>query len=71
MMATSTAWASRSSIKRRLQALSAGESALFLFPTKALSHDQLGKLRTLAEPLGWLIGFFLMMVTQQVLSVKS
>ncbi|MEZ4631200.1 MAG: DEAD/DEAH box helicase [Deinococcales bacterium] len=53
VMATSTA-SGKSLIYQvpSLQALAAGESALFLFPTKALSHDQLGKLRALAEPLG-------------------
>ena len=34
-----------------LHALQAGGTALYLYPTKALSHDQLEKLRALAAPL--------------------
>ncbi len=35
-----------------LRALEGGGNALYLFPTKALAHDQLGKLRQMAEPFG-------------------
>jgi DEAD/DEAH box helicase domain-containing protein len=35
-----------------LEALDRGERALMLFPTKALAHDQLGKLRSLADRFG-------------------
>lgn len=35
-----------------LDALGSGGSSLFLFPTKALAHDQLGRLSSLAERLG-------------------
>lgn len=36
-----------------LQALQSQKTALYLFPTKALSHDQLEKLQRLAHPFGW------------------
>ena len=36
-----------------LTGLSQGQQALCLFPTKALAHDQVSKLRALAEPLGY------------------
>lgn len=35
-----------------LHALQQDETALYLFPTKALSHDQMDKLRAFAEPFG-------------------
>ncbi|MDZ7703405.1 MAG: DEAD/DEAH box helicase [Trueperaceae bacterium] len=35
-----------------LRTLSGGGSALYLFPTKALAHDQLGKLHAMAAPFG-------------------
>ncbi len=35
-----------------LQALQANQTALYLFPTKALSHDQLDKLKSFASPFG-------------------
>ena len=35
-----------------IRALRKGETALYLFPTKALSHDQLDKLRSFAAPFG-------------------
>lgn len=39
-----------------LDALRSGESSLYLYPTKALAHDQLGRLTGMAERLGLEVG---------------